>query len=69
MMTTPAGAIKDELWELIHVQVGTFGQPSRLTPTELAECHYRAQRIKQLGRELDRIGRTTILEKRFGRAA
>jgi hypothetical protein len=69
MMTTPASAIRDEVWELIQSQIETFGQPNRLTPSELAECHYRAERIKQLGQELDRISSTDILEKRFGRAA
>lgn len=69
MMTTPASAIRDEVWELIDIQIETFGQPSRLTPSELAECHYRAERIKQLGQELDRISSTNTLEKRFGRAA
>jgi hypothetical protein len=68
-MTTPASAIRDEVWELIQSQIETFGQPSVLTPAELTECHCRAERIRQLGQELDRIGRTTILEKRFGRAA
>lgn len=68
-MTTPASAIRDEVWELIDAQIKTFGQPSRLTPSELSEFSYRAERIKQLGRDLDRIGRTTILDKRFGRAA
>lgn len=68
-MTTPASAIKEEVWELIEAQIKTFGQPSRLTPSELSEFSYRAERIKQLGHELDRIGRTTILAKRFGRAA
>jgi hypothetical protein len=69
MMTTPASAIRDEVWELIQSQIATFGQPSRLTPSELTECHCRAERIKQLGQELDRISSTAILEKRFGSAA
>jgi hypothetical protein len=68
-MTTPADAIKDEVRELIEAQIETFGQPTRLTPSELSECSYRAQRIRQLGQELDRIGRTAILEKRFGRVS
>ena len=68
-MTTPANAIRDEVWELIDIQIEDFGQPSRLTSSELSECHCRAERIKQLGQELDRIGRTEILEKRFGRPA
>ena len=69
MMTTLAIAIRDEVRELIQSQIETFGQPSRLTSSELSECHYRAERIRLLGQELDRIGRTTILEKRFGRAS
>lgn len=69
MMTTPAIAIRDEVWELIDDQIEAFGQPSRLTSSELSECHCRAERIKQLGQELDRIGRAAVLEKQFGRAA
>jgi hypothetical protein len=69
MMTTPANAIREEVWELIDDQIEAFGRPSRLTPSELSECHCRAERIRQLGQELDRIGRTAILEKRFGTAA
>lgn len=69
MMTSPATAIRDEIQELIEVQIQTFGQRSRLTPLQLRDCSYRAERIKQLGQELDRIGRTTILEQRSGRAA
>ena len=69
MMTTPANAIREEVWHLIGVQIETFGHPSRLTSSELHECHIRAERIRQLGQELDRIGRAAILEKRFGSAA
>jgi hypothetical protein len=68
-MTTPASAIRDEVWELIDDQIEAFGQPSRLTSSELTEFHCRTERIKQLGRELDRIGKAAILEKQFGRAA
>ena len=59
-MTTPATAIRDEIRGLIEVQIRTFGQPSRLTPSELRDCSRRAERIKQLGQELDRIGRTAF---------
>jgi hypothetical protein len=69
MMTTPASAIKEEVWELIDDQIEAFGRPSRLTPSELSECHCRAERIRQLGQELDRISATSILEQRFGRVA
>ena len=66
-MTTPASAIKNEIRELMQLQIEMFGQPHRLTSSELIECRFRAERIKQLGQELDRIGRTAILEKRFGK--
>ena len=69
MMTTPASAIREEVWELIDDQIEAFGRHSRLTSSELSECHYRVERIKQLGQELDRIGRTSVLGKRFGTAA
>jgi hypothetical protein len=69
MMTTPANAIREEVLQLMDVQVEAFRHPSRLTSAKLNECHYRAERIKQLGQELDRIGRAAVLEKRFGRAA
>jgi hypothetical protein len=68
-MTDPAPAIRDEIRELIEAQLETFGQRASLTLSELSECHYRAERIKLLGQELDRIGRTAILEKRFGSVA
>jgi hypothetical protein len=68
-MITPANAIREEVWELIDDQVQAFGRPSRLTSSELSECHCRAERIRQLGQELDRIGKAAILEKKFGRAA
>lgn len=63
MMTIPASAIKDEVWELIEDQIATFGQPSRLTSSGLTECHGRAEKIKHLGRELDPIGRTVIFRE------
>jgi hypothetical protein len=69
MMTTPANAIREEVWELIDDQIEAFGRPSRLTPSELSECRSRAERIRQLGQELDQIGRASVLEKRFGTAA
>ena len=68
-MTTPAIGIKNEIRELIQLQIEMFGQPHALTGSELIECSYRAERIKQLGQELDRIGRAVILEKRFATAA
>ena len=69
MMTTPASAIRDEVWELIDDQIEAFGRRSRLTSSELSECRCRAERIKQLGQELDQMSSAAILEKRFGTAA
>jgi hypothetical protein len=69
MMTTPANAMSEEMWELIDDQIETFAQPSRLTSNQLNQCRWRAERIRQLGQELDPISSTAILEKRFGKAA
>lgn len=41
-------------------------RPGEINGVELSR---RAERIKQLGQELDRIGRTAITEKPFGRAS
>jgi len=68
-MTTPANAMRYEVWKLIDDQIKTFGQPSPLTASELSDFSYRAERIKQLGLELDQIDRTAILENLFSRAA
>jgi len=65
MMTTPAAAIKNEIRELIHLQIEVFGQPTRLTPLDLDECRQRAERIKLLGQELDRLGVSAVLERAF----
>jgi len=63
-MTTPADAIKSEIRQLIHLHIKVFGQPSLLTPLELEQCRHRAERIKLLGQELDRMGLLTILDVR-----
>ena len=68
-MTTPAPAIKDEVRELIHAQIAIFGQPAPLTSSDLEDCRRRAERIKLLGQELDRVGRMTIVDERFARAS
>ena len=65
MMTNPADAIKDELRELIHEQIERFGQPAPLTSSELEDCHCRAERIKLLGQELDRVGLIGISDQQF----
>jgi len=64
-MTTPATAIKKEIRELIHAQIEVFGQPTPLTPFELSECHCRAERIKLLAQELDRVATRAVVQGRF----
>jgi hypothetical protein len=68
-MTNPANAIKNEMRDLIDEQIELFGQPAPLTSSELEDCHCRAERIKLLGHELDRVGKMRILEKQFRRAS
>jgi hypothetical protein len=61
-MTTPATTIKDEIRELIDIQIDAFGQPTPVTASELSECRYRSERIKLFGHELDRIRTGVILD-------
>jgi hypothetical protein len=68
-MTTPAIAIRNEIRELIHEQIERFGQPAPLTSSELEDCHCRAERIKLLGQELDRVGWIGVPGQRFRRAS
>lgn len=68
-MTTPATAIRDEVRKLIQAQIETFGQASPLTSSELREHHSRAEKIKQLGEELDRIGTMSVLAEKFRKAS
>lgn len=65
MMTTPATAIKNEIRQLINLHIEVFGRPSPLTPFELEECRRRAERIRLLGQELDRISLLTNTNERF----
>ena len=55
-MTTPAAAIKDEVRVLIDLQIEIFGQPAPLTPSQLREFHDRAETIRMLCQDLNRIG-------------
>jgi len=61
-MTTPAIAIKNEIRELIHLQIEMFGQPHSQTSSELIDCSYRAERIKQLVKSL-----IVLAEPRFSK--
>ena len=68
-MTTPATAIKDEPRTLIDFQIETFGQPASLTPLQLCELHYRAEKISALCQELNRIGAMNFIELRVERSS
>lgn len=55
-MTNPAVAIKNEVQQLIEVQIQTFKQPASLSASQLNEYQHRSKKIKVLYEELDRIG-------------
>ena len=69
MMTTPASAIKNEIRELIHAQIETFGQPAPLTPSQLREFHDRSEAIRMHCQELNRIGTMSVMERRMEKAS
>jgi hypothetical protein len=68
-MTIPATAIKDDLRVLIDVQIETFGQPAPLTPSQLREIHDRSETIRTLCEELNRIGASSVMERRLEKAS
>ena len=68
-MTNPATAIRMEIRELINLQIQVFGQSEPLTPSELEECHHRAEQIRLLGKELDEFGFAAIQQERWRRAS
>jgi hypothetical protein len=61
-MTIPASTIKDEVHQLIAVQIEALGQPSPLTSSQLREYHERFEKIRMLGQELDRMGMRSFRE-------
>jgi hypothetical protein len=67
-MTIPANAIENEIHHLIQFQIDTFGQPVPLNSSQLQEHHQRAEIIRNLGQELDRIGTLRVVEQ-FRKAA
>jgi hypothetical protein len=69
MMTAPAIAIKDEVHVLIEVQIETFGQPGPLTASQLREYLHRAEKIRTLCQELNRLGTTNVMERLVERAS
>ena len=69
MTRTPAIAIRNEIRQLTNLHIEVFGRSTALTPFDLEECHRRAERIKMLGQELDRIGLQTIPPENLSRAS
>jgi hypothetical protein len=60
MVTDPASALKQEVHQLVDLQIQTLKQQSALTSTQLLDYKLRSERIRQLYGELDRIGRAKI---------
>jgi len=57
IMTDPAFAIKNEVQQLVEVQIDTLRKPSSLTSSDLDQYHSRSERITMLYRRLDLIAR------------
>ena len=57
MMTDPAFAIKNEVQQLITMQIETLQKRASLTCSELDEYHSRSEEIAALYRQLDSITR------------
>jgi hypothetical protein len=57
MMTDPAFPIKNEVQQLVDVQIDTLRKPSSLTSFEPNEYHSRSKRITTLYEKLDLIAR------------
>ena len=55
MMTDPASAIKNEVDQLIELQIQTLRRESCLETTDLLDYGARAERIRTLYQALDRI--------------
>jgi hypothetical protein len=53
-MTDPAVAIKDQINNLIQMQIFTLRKSSSIVPAELVEYHERSVKISVLFSELDR---------------
>lgn len=62
MLMDPASALKQEVHQLVDLQIQTLRQPSSLTITQLRDYKQRSERIRLLYGELDRIGRARISE-------
>ena len=60
MMTDPGTAIKREVLQLVDRQIETLRHEGRMTDSALVDYHTRSEKIIQLYREMDRMGRTRI---------
>jgi len=60
MITEPASAIKREVLQLIDLQIATLRQQSSLNTSQLQDFRTRAERLRRLYEELDRIGRARL---------
>lgn len=60
MMTDPASTIRREVNQLVELQIQTFRQESSLTSSDLLDYGMRAEKIRILYQELDRIGRRRV---------
>jgi len=69
MMTALGNTIKEEVHELIDIQIEMFGQTAPLTPSQLQEFHCRFEKIGWLCKELDRIGARSVVGRPLKRAA
>jgi hypothetical protein len=58
MMTDAASTIKNEVDQLIELQIQTLRRGSSLKNTDLLDYSVRAERIRTLYQELDRITRS-----------
>jgi hypothetical protein len=54
-MTEPTFAIKNEVVRLVDAQLGMFTRRTSLGTPDLLECEARAEKIKELYRELDTL--------------
>jgi len=57
MMPEPAFAIKNQVQQLVDVQIDTLRKPSPLTSSELDEYPSRSERISALYEQLDLMAR------------
>ena len=60
MMTDPAFAIKQEVHQLVDLQIQMLRQPSCLNTSELLDYRVRSKKISVLYHELDRIRRASF---------